>query len=114
MSKYSYCGIDCEVCSAYVATQNNDEEAKKKVAEEWSKMFNADIKAKDISCDGCTIGTDKLFHHCHECEVRKCAHEKEKVASCAYCKTYPCDTLNKFLDQAPELKANLEKIRSCK
>jgi hypothetical protein len=114
MSKYSSCGIDCEVCPAYTATQSNVEEAKKKIAEEWSKAYGAEFKAEDINCDGCTAGTERVIGHWHECEIRKCAQEKEKVSTCAACKTYPCDTLGKFLDQAPELKANLEKLRSCK
>jgi len=114
MSKLSNCGIDCETCQASVVTKNNDLEGKKKLAKEWSKAYSANIKADDIHCDGCTAGTGRVIGHWHECEIRKCAQEKEKVSTCAECNTYPCDTLSKFLDQAPELKANLEKLRANK
>lgn len=111
MSQFSYCGIDCETCPASVATKNNDLEAKKKLAEEWSKAFGADIKPEDIHCDGCTAGTGRVIDHWHECEIRKCAGETKKVTTCAHCNDYPCETLNGMLNQAPELKANLESIR---
>ena len=32
------CGLDCEKCEARLATINNDDKLKKKVAEEWSKL----------------------------------------------------------------------------
>lgn len=111
MGKYSYCGIDCEACPASVYTKNNDLEGKKKLAEEWSKAYGAQFKAEDINCDGCTAGTERVIGHWHECDIRKCAMEEMKVSSCGHCKTYPCDTLSKFIGQVPELKENLEKIR---
>ena len=114
MSQFSYCGIDCEACPASIVTKNNDWEGKKKLAEEWSKAYGADFTAEDISCDGCTAGTGRVIGHWHECSIRKCAQEEEKVSTCAACNSYPCDTLSKFLDQAPELKANLEKLRENK
>jgi hypothetical protein len=111
MSKFSYCGIDCEVCPAYTATQNNSTEERTKVAEDWSKAFNCDMKADDINCDGCTAHTGKVIWHWNECEIRQCAEEM-KVPTCASCNDYACETLNKFLDQAPEMKKNLESLRN--
>ena len=32
------CGLDCEKCQARKATINNDDELRKKVAEEWSQL----------------------------------------------------------------------------
>jgi uncharacterized CHY-type Zn-finger protein len=56
------CGLDCNQCGAYIATVNNDNELRKKTAEEWSKQYNADIKAEDINCLGCK--SEVLFGHC--------------------------------------------------
>ena len=111
MNKLAYCGIDCAVCPAYTATQSNNIEEKTKISAEWSKAFNADIKPEDINCDGCTAHTGRVISHWHECDIRKCAEEKE-VTTCASCEDYACEALNKFLDQAPELKANLESLRN--
>ena len=54
-------------CSAFLATQKNDEDEIKKVAEikkfaeMWSKQYNADIKAEDVNCDGCLSEGKRLF-----------------------------------------------------
>ena len=34
----AYCGLVCNECPAYEATQKNDNDARAKVAEEWSKQ----------------------------------------------------------------------------
>ena len=31
----AYCGLNCEVCEARIATVNNDNQLRKKVAMEW-------------------------------------------------------------------------------
>ena len=32
----AYCGLDCEKCEAYIATQNDDDDLRAKVAKEWN------------------------------------------------------------------------------
>ena len=34
----AYCGLDCEKCEARIATMNNDDALRQKVAKEWSVM----------------------------------------------------------------------------
>lgn len=43
------CGLDCEKCDARLATINNDDKLKKKVAEEWSKLNGIEITAEMIN-----------------------------------------------------------------
>jgi hypothetical protein len=50
------CGIKCNECPAFLATQENDDLKRKEVAEMWSKEFQAAFKPEDINCDGCTTG----------------------------------------------------------
>ena len=33
----AYCGLICSECPAYIATQKDSDEERKKVAEKWSK-----------------------------------------------------------------------------
>ena len=107
----AFCGLTCTECPAFIATQKDDDEERKKVAELWSKEFNSDIKPEDINCDGClTEESDRLFSHCKVCEIRKCGREKE-IENCAYCDDYACEKLTKFFDMAPEAKTSLAEIR---
>lgn len=106
----AYCGIICSGCPAFLATQKDDDNEKKKVAEMWSKQFNAEFKPEDINCDGCLLESGRLFNYCRVCEIRKCGQEKG-VKNCAYCDDYVCETLNKFIDNVPEAKTTLEEIR---
>lgn len=106
----AYCGINCSECPAYIATQNNDNEARAKVALEWQKAFNPNIKPEDINCDGCTSNSTRLFNYCKECKIRLCAIEKI-VANCAYCPEYACDKLKEFFKMVPNCKATLDNLK---
>ncbi len=106
----AYCGLICTDCPAYIATQNDDHEALKKVAEQWSKEFNTTLTAKDVLCDGCSATTGRHVGHWSECKIKACAIEK-KVRNCAHCSDYSCEELEKFFGFAPEAKTTLEGIR---
>jgi len=52
-----YCGIDCDQCEAFIATQKNDDALRVEVAEKWARLFNAPIKpntstAPDVNRQG--------------------------------------------------------------
>ncbi len=107
----AYCGLVCSECPAYLATQQDDNAARKKVAELWAKQFNMPMKPEDINCDGCTTSEGKRHvGHCHICEIRKCAKGRV-VVNCAYCDDYGCQKLTQFFTMAPHAKATLEKVR---
>ena len=105
----AYCGLVCTKCPAYTATQADDMEALKQLAETWSQQFGSAITAADCICDGC-LGDGRKIGHCSECGVRACAIERG-VVNCAHCADYGCKTLADFLKAAPEAKATLEQIR---
>jgi hypothetical protein len=43
MSQIAYYGLDCSVCPAYMATLSGYKYSKEKIAQECSKIYNADI-----------------------------------------------------------------------
>jgi hypothetical protein len=86
----AFCGLTCSECPAYIATQREDDDERRKVAEMWSKEFKVELKPEDINCDGCL---DK------------------KIKNCAYCDEYACEKLTDFFKVAPEAKNNLDEVR---
>ncbi|MBU7015546.1 MAG: DUF3795 domain-containing protein [Theionarchaea archaeon] len=106
----AFCGLKCTECPAFLATQRDDDEARIKVAETWSSIYNSDFKPHDINCDGCISKKGQLFRYCTVCEIRKCG-QKKGVINCGYCDEYACQRLQEFFSQASEAKKNLEHIR---
>ncbi len=106
----AYCGYTCSECLAFKATQSDDDTERIKIAEMWSKQFDADIKPESINCDGCASGSDRIFDYCNICEIRKCAIGKQ-VINCAYCVDYSCEKLDTLFKMAPNAKSTLEEIR---
>lgn len=80
----AYCGLDCEKCEARLATINNDNELRKKVATEWSKLNNITITSKMINCEGCRIDGKKTVFCDKLCQIRQCAMNK-KYETCGDC-----------------------------
>lgn len=105
----AYCGLVCSECEAYAATQKNDMEALKQVAESWSQLFGSTITVSDCICDGC-LGEGRKGGHCGECGVRACAVERG-LANCAHCPDFGCEMLTSFFGFAPDAKTTLEAIR---
>ncbi len=102
----AYCGLICTECPAYLATKNNDDALRTKTAEEWSKMYGADIKPEHINCNGCTVDGIKI-HHWNECQMRICG-EGKAVKNCGHCDEYACDKLEEFFGFVPAAKEILD------
>jgi hypothetical protein len=109
-SIYGYCGVSCAECPAYIAKTTNDNELRKKTAEEWTVLYEAQIKPEEIDCDGCSQPGNHIRYCEKLCVIRKCA-VKRSVKTCADCGDYACPPLEGFLKQAPKAKENLEKLR---
>ncbi|MHA2182267.1 MAG: DUF3795 domain-containing protein [Promethearchaeota archaeon] len=107
-TKIAYCGLNCAVCPAYIATQEDDYEEIKKVAEMWSNDSML-FKPEEVYCDGCK-SNEKVFTWCTKCPTRKCCNDKG-LENCAYCKDYFCDNLKQTFDNDPSAKERLDEIR---
>ena len=105
-----YCGIVCSDCPVLVATRNNDDVERKRVAEIFTKQYGKEYKAEDINCDGCVSDSSRIFRYCNLCEIRKCGREKS-VENCGFCAEYPCDKLSKLFAEYSVAKETLEGIR---
>ncbi|MBN1664168.1 MAG: DUF3795 domain-containing protein [Deltaproteobacteria bacterium] len=106
----AYCGLNCTECATLIATREDDDEKRKKVAAEWSKLYQAPLKPEEMYCDGCLSTNGRLFRHCAVCDIRICGLKKA-VANCAHCDDYACDKLNNFFALAPQTKDALDQIR---
>jgi len=105
------CGLDCNECGAFLATKENDDQKRAKVAQEWSKLFKVDISPEDINCDGCQSTGGLVFNYCNVCEIRKCGKEKG-VMNCGYCDVYPCGKIDFIFSNGPDAKNRLDIINS--
>lgn len=103
----AYCGINCAECGAFLAHKNDDQTLREKTAAEWTVAHNFNFTPDMINCTTCK-GNGVQVNHCSECEIRKCAIEKnvENCGKCADFKT--CKTINDFLAQVPHLAENLK------
>lgn len=85
MNEYiAYCGLDCEACEARIATINDDNKLREKVANLWSKLNGAEISPEMINCTGCRIEGVKTPFCDSICPIRQCA-SKRKYETCADC-----------------------------
>jgi len=105
------CGIICSDCRAFIATQKNDTELKKQVAESWSTEEEK-VTPEDISCQGCSATGESLMRFAEACAVRRCGYDR-KVENCAHCDEFPCVTLTGLWKSmgTTEERATLEEIR---
>lgn len=108
MNRYiGYCGLNCETCEARIATENNDEALRKKVAAEWSELNHAEITPEMINCTGCRMEGVKTPFCDFICGIRKCALQKG-VETCADCPAMEsCEVLGMILANNAEAKARL-------
>ncbi len=82
----AFCGLCCTECPTYLATKNNDNDARKKTAEMYSEKFGFDMKPEDINCDGCLSEGGMLISYCQTCDIRKCGRDiyNDEVNSIIY------------------------------
>lgn len=107
----AYCGLDCEKCEARIATINNDDELRSKVARRWSAMNNIEIKPEWINCMGCRADGVKTVFCDSLCEIRKCALGN-RFSTCGDCKGFrSCQKVKMIIGNNAEALKNLENTK---
>ena len=103
------CGLVCNDCPAFLATQKDDNAERAKVAKLWTKEYKSNIELEEINCDGCT-GGGRLFSYPTICSIRNCGFDRQ-VENCAYCDDYVCKKLKEFFELVPQAKETLDLVR---
>ncbi len=114
-TKIAYCGLACDGCPIYLATQEQDITKKhairESVAQQLFEYYKIMVQPEDVNdCFGCQANATKMFTGCSDCSIRVCAISR-KVDSCAVCVEYPCDRLTDHFSKYPGAKVRLDEIR---
>lgn len=104
------CGLVCSACEAYAATQAGDADAIASIARDWNARYGGSRSADDIWCDGCASESEHTLRHTRECPIRPCARQRG-LESCARCEQYPCESLKRLHQTAPQARKKLETLR---
>ena len=106
----AYCGLDCEKCEAYIATQNDDDELRRKVARKWSELNGVEITPEMINCDGCRTNGRKTVYCDRLCQIRQCAMGKG-IETCGRCgDMMACKKVAIVIGNNQEALDNLKKV----
>lgn len=89
--RIAYCGLWCDACSVYVASQYNQDRLQV-IADKMK------VSVEEMHCNGCKA--DTISMHCRNCNIKACCLEKG-FQSCAECKDVPCDILKEFQPKMP-------------
>ncbi len=109
--QFAVCGSNCSKCPTYIATIENDDSKREKVARSWSKLLGMQLMKEDINCPGCHSDSGVLFAFCRNCTVRECGLDKN-LDNCAECDSYSCEKLDRLLKIIPPAaRENLEVMR---
>lgn len=110
MNKYiAVCGLNCENCEARIATINDDNILRSKVASEWSILNGVTITSDMINCVGCRVDGIKTPYCEKMCPIRKCAisHGFETCGECD--KINECKKIGMIIGNNKEAFNNLKK-----
>jgi len=93
----AYCGLDCSKCECYIATVNNDDELRKKIAKEWGELNHCEIPYQAMNCLGCKQDGIKSTYCEQMCLVRKCCLNN-KLTLCTQCNKFKnCEKVAPYL-----------------
>lgn len=107
----SYCGLNCEECEAFIATQNRDNRLKTQVAQRWSALYGKEFKPEEIHCKGCrSEGTQGIY--CQTmCRIKPCCREK-KIETCSECEQFACKDLKEVFAFCSDAKKKLLDLKN--
>ncbi|MCP4348705.1 MAG: DUF3795 domain-containing protein [Desulfobacterales bacterium] len=81
------CSMYCGVCGIYMASRDNNQKLKDKLANAYS------VTPEQVACKGCL--SDERFVYCQACDIRTCVMEKG-YDGCHQCEEFPCKIIDDF------------------
>ena len=106
----AHCGLECTRCPSFIATRDDDDEARAKTAAYYRETYGFDLRPEEIVCDGCLAKAGRLLAYCRSCTIRTCCAEKG-IETCAHCEDQPCEALIQFHAFSPHAKASFETLK---
>jgi hypothetical protein len=103
-------GLVCSNCPTYLATKNDDDDARAKTAAFYAEKFGFDLKPEDINCEGCLTVGGRLIGYCRTCGIRKCCSDRG-LENCALCDEQSCEKLIKFHEFSSDAKASFDALK---
>jgi hypothetical protein len=110
MADLAFCGLNCEECPVFQATQNSDEVHKRWLAAEYSSEELC-FSIKDMTCYGCHSQQRLESRMCQGCLVRSCALTRS-IENCGHCPDYPCLLIERFVSTETDARTALELERA--
>ncbi len=109
------CGLICNDCEAYQATQADDVAQLERVVAHWREVYrNPSFNAANVACDGCTGAGTQHCSHCGDCGIRLCGQSRG-VANCGVCSEYEsCAKIQGFMQNVPGTKTVLDEVRAAR
>ena len=104
----AYCGLNCEACEARMATVNDDDALRRKVAKLWTELNGVTITEEMINCEGCRMDGVKTPYCASLCPIRQCALGRayETCGSCG--ELDRCEKVGMITGNNPEALNNLK------
>lgn len=108
MTPYTaFCGLDCETCEARLATINDDDGLRRKVAALWSELNGVEITPDMIHCVGCRIDGIKTPYCDSLCPIRQCGLSRG-YETCGDCRELEaCEKVGMVTGNNPEAMRRL-------
>ena len=104
----AFCGLNCERCEARLATVNDDDALRERVAKLWSELNAVEITPEMINCAGCRIDGVKTPFCDSLCEIRHCALAKH-METCGSCGEMDrCEKLAMIIGNNADARGNLK------
>ena len=104
----AFCGLDCERCEARLATVNDDDALRERVAKLWSELNAVEITPEMINCAGCRIDGVKTPFCDSLCEIIHCALAKH-TETCGSCGEMDrCEKLAMIIGNNAGARGNLK------
>ena len=106
----AFCGLNCEKCDARIATVNEDNDLREKVAKLWSTLNGVEITPEMINCCGCRMDGVKTPYCESLCPIRQCALGRS-IETCGRCsENENCEKLGAITRNNEEAVMNLKTL----